>query len=95
MAEMPRVRLKYLAPLCDIAGKWEEDVTVPEGTSLVDIARERASAYGQAYRRLFFDGNGSFRPMSIVLRNDQPTDDFLSPVCDGDRFTFVPPVAGG
>ena len=92
---MPRVRLKYLAPLCDIAGKWEEDATVQDGASLIQVVEELAASYGAEYRRLFFDGTGKFKPMFIVLQNDQPTDEFNAPVRDGDRFTFVPPVAGG
>ncbi|MCL5266080.1 MAG: MoaD/ThiS family protein [Chloroflexi bacterium] len=92
---MPRVRLKYLAPICDITGKWEEEATVAEGTTLAEVMGQRAGTYGAEYRKLFFDATGTFKPMFIVLRNDQPTDDFAAPVCDGDRFTFVPPIAGG
>lgn len=92
---MPRVTLKYLAPLCDIAGRWEEEVSIADGTSLVDLARQRAAVYGASYRKLFFDSTGRFAPMFTILRNGEPMDEFEASVSDGDRFTFVPPIAGG
>ncbi len=92
---MPRIRFKYLAPLCDIAGRWEEEIETPAGTSLVEIAAARAAQYGPAYRKLFFAPDGAFRPMFVIVRNDVPISEFDVPVSDGDRFTFIPPIAGG
>jgi len=94
-AAVVRIRFKYLAPLCDIAGRWEEEIETPAGTSLVQVAAERAARYGPPYRKLFFDADGAFRPMFVIVRNDVPMVEFDTPVNDGDRFVFIPPVAGG
>jgi molybdopterin converting factor small subunit len=92
---VPRIHLKYLAPLCDIAGRWEEEIETPAGTSLIQVTAERAARYGRAYRKLFFAADGAFRPMFVIMRNDVPMSEFDIPVNDGDRFTFIPPIAGG
>lgn len=92
---MPRIRFKYLAPLCDIAGRWEEEIESPAGASLIQVAAERAAHYGPAYHKLFFAADGVFRPMFVIVRNDVPMVEFDVPVNDGDRFTFIPPIAGG
>lgn len=92
---MPRLRIKYLAPLCDISGRWAEDVDVPADADLRSLVDERSAIYGPQYRSLFYDKNGDFKPMFIVLRNDEALTDFDSPLVDGDRITFIPPVAGG
>lgn len=93
---MPRVQIKYLAPICDIAGKWEEKLDVPEGSTLrnviVDILFAR---YGAPFSRLFYDKAGHFRPMFIIRHNGRAVDDFDVTVSDGDRFVFIPPIAGG
>lgn len=93
---MPRVRMKYLAPICDIVGKWEEELDVPEGSTLrsviVDILFAR---YGAPFSRLFYDASGNFRPMFIIRHNERAMDDFDITVSDGDQFVFIPPIAGG
>ena len=93
---MPRVTLKYLAPICDIAGTYREEATVDEGTTLVQLAEALSARYGPAFRKLFFDPDmGQFRPMFIVNLNGQPTDAFDAALNDGDTCTFIPPIAGG
>ncbi len=93
---MPRVILKYLAPICDIAGTYHEQVTVDEGTTFVQLAEQLAARYGPAFHRLFFDkSTGQFRPMFIVNLNGQPLDTFDVALDDGDTITLIPPIAGG
>jgi MoaD family protein len=92
---MPRVILKYLAPLCDLAGTYHDQADVAEGATLVDLAEQLAVRYGTAFRKLLFDEAGRFRPQFIIVVNGQPDGEFVRPLQDGDRVTFIPPVAGG
>jgi len=92
---MPRVILTYLAPLCDLAGTYHDQADVPGGATLVDLAGQLSARYGSAFRKLLFDQAGSFEPQFIIVVNGVALSDFLRPLQDGDRVTFIPPVAGG
>lgn len=94
---MPKVQVKYLAPICDIAGTYQETVATTEGESTMDLIDRLCRRYGQPVRDLFYNGLGEFRPMFIILRNTQPmgSQELADPLDDGDRIVFVPPIAGG
>jgi len=92
---MPLVILKYLAPLCDMAGTYHDQAVVADGATLVDVAEQLSARYGAAFRKLLFDQDGRFRPQFIIVVNGQPDGEFVRPLQDGDRVTFIPPVAGG
>jgi MoaD family protein len=92
---MPRVILTYLAPLCDLAGTYHDQAEVVKGATLVDLAEQLATRYGNAFRTLLFDRAGRFEPQFIIVVNGIAQGDFLRPLQEGDRVTFIPPVAGG
>jgi len=93
---VPTVTLKYLAPICDIAKTYTEQVTIDEGMTLVQLAERLSVRYGSPFRKLFFDKNtGEFRPMFIVNLNGQPMEAFDVVLQDGDTLAFIPPIAGG
>ena len=92
---MPRVTLTYLAPLCDLAGTYHDQADLPDGATLVDLAGQLSARYGSAFRKLLFDQAGSFEPQFIIVVNGVAQSDFSRPLQEGDRVTFIPPVAGG
>jgi MoaD family protein len=92
---MARVILKYLAPLCDLAGTYHDQAEVPAGATLVDLAEQLSARYGSTFRKLLFDQTGRFQPQFIIVVNGQPEREFVRPLEEGDRVTFIPPVAGG
>jgi len=94
---MPKVRVKYLAPICDIAGTYQEALDLEEGDSTMDVIGRLCHQYGQAVRDLFYRPSGEFRPMFIILRNTQPmeAEELGEPLQGGDTIVFVPPIAGG
>jgi len=94
---MPRIQLRYLAPICDIAGTYREVLTLEDGETTLDLIKKLCERYGQPVRALFYDASGSFRPMFIILRNARAMamEDLMEPLEDGDTIVFVPPIAGG
>ena len=94
---MPKVRVKYLAPICDIAGTYYEDLVLPEGASTMGVIELLIGRYGQPLRELFYRPAGEFRPQFIILRNTQPLEmeELDEALEEGDTITFVPPIAGG
>jgi molybdopterin synthase sulfur carrier subunit len=94
---MPKIRLKYLAPICDIVGTYQETLDAPEGTTLMDVVAILCERYGESVHELFFDDSGVFRPMFIIICDGEAMDleDMGSPLDDGVRCAFVPPIAGG
>jgi MoaD family protein len=94
---MPKVQVKYLAPLCDIAGTFQETLVTSEGDSTMDLIDRLCRRYGQPVRDLFYNELGEFRPMFIILRNAKVVvpEKLTDPLEDGDRIAFVPPIAGG
>jgi MoaD family protein len=94
---MPKVQVKYLAPICDIAGTYRETQTLEDGATTMDLIALLCRQYGAPVRDLFYDKEGAFRPMFIILRNTRPMEleELGDPLEDGDRIVFVPPIAGG
>ena len=92
---MPRVILTYLAPLCDLAGTYHDQADVPAGASLIDLAEQLSARHGSAFRNLLFNQPGSFEPQFIIVVNGEAQSDSSRPLLEGDRVTFIPPVAGG
>ena len=94
---MPKVQVKYLAPICDIAGTYRETLAMEDGATTMDLIDLLCRQYGRPVRELFYPGEGDFRPMFIILRNTQPLElqELREPLEEGDRIAFVPPIAGG
>lgn len=94
---MPKVQVKYLAPICDIAGTYRETLNLEDGATTMDLIGAICQKYGKPVRDLFYDSEGGFRPMFIILRNTRPMEreELGESLVDGDRIVFVPPIAGG
>jgi MoaD family protein len=94
---MPSVKVKYLAPICDIAGTYRETLSLDDGATTMDLIGTICRKYGKPVVELFYDAEREFRPMFIILRNTRPMERFEldEPLEEGDRVVFVPPIAGG
>ena len=79
-----RIRLLYFAVLRDIAGKRDDVMDVPEGTSAADIWQRFREEHGELrdYKQPMTAVNETYADADQVLR-------------DGDELAFIPPVAGG
>lgn len=79
------IRIRYFASLREIAGRSDELLTIPAGTT-VSAARglvlERYAQLKPIIERCVYSVNRSYVPAETVL-------------CDGDELVFLPPMGGG
>lgn len=81
------VELHYFAAAAEAAGRTEERLEVPPGTTLAGL-REQLAGRGAAMARVV--GISSY----LVNTLSTPPDS-LTPLHDGDRVDVLPPFAGG
>ncbi len=80
-----RIKVKLFAAFRDIVGTKEEDITLPEGTSVQQLLDNYIARYPQMAK---------FREHIILSVNK----DYGAPsreLKDGDEVSFLPPVSGG
>ena len=81
------VELRYFASAAEAAGRTEERLELPAGTTLAAL-RERLAGRGLEMARII--GVSSY----LVNALSTPADS-LAPLADGDRVDVLPPFAGG
>ena len=86
-AETLSVTLRYFAAAADAAGRPEERLDLPAGTTLAGL-REQLAGRGLEMARII--GVSSY----LVNALSTPADS-LAPLADGDRVDVMPPFAGG
>ena len=64
---MPKVQVKYLAPICDIAGTYRETLAMEDGATTMDLIDLLCRKYGKPVRELFYPGEGSVFIISQAL----------------------------
>lgn len=80
-----RIKVKLFATFRDIVGKKEEDITLPEGTTVQQLLEGYIDRFPQMAK---------FREHIILSVNK----DYGAParvLKDGDEISFLPPVSGG
>ena len=86
-AETLSVTLRYFAAATEAAGRPEERLDLPAGTTLAAL-REQLSGRGLEMARVI--------PICSFLVNSVSTPaDSLTPLADGDAVDVLPPFAGG
>ena len=86
-AETLSVTLRYFAAAADAAGRPEERLDLPAGTTLAGL-REQLAGRGLEMARVV--------PICSFLVNSVSTPaDTLTPLADGDAVDVLPPFAGG
>ncbi|WP_243859063.1 MoaD/ThiS family protein [Actinomyces sp. ZJ308] len=81
------VTLRYFAAAADAAGRPEERLDLPAGTTLAGL-REQLAGRGLEMARVV--------PICSFLVNSVSTPaDSLTPLADGDAVDVLPPFAGG
>ena len=81
------VELRYFASAAEAAGRTEERLELPAGTTLAAL-RERLAGRGLEMARII--GVSSYRVNALSTPADS-----LAPLADGDRVDVLPPFAGG
>lgn len=82
---MLKIRLLFFAALREIAGKSDDVVELPDGTSAGDVWQRLRSEH-PALR-------GYIQPPMIAVNESYASADAI--LRDGDELAFIPPVAGG
>ena len=82
---MMKIRLLYFAVLRDIAGRSDDVVELPEGTSTGDVWQRLRDQHAAL--------RDYIQPPMIALNESYVSVD--EPLHDGDELAFIPPVAGG
>ncbi len=91
-----KVNVEYTAQLRKIIGDGGEIVEVGEGTSLSEVVSIIAEKYGDRLQDVLFDKEGTLQPSVLVSVNDAQADPLVNePLHDGDRISFMSPMAGG
>lgn len=89
MSQEPQVSVEihYFAAATEAAGRTEERLDVPAGTTLAAL-RETLAGRGLAMAKVI--GVSSYLVNSLSTPADS-----LTPLADGDRVDVLPPFAGG
>jgi sulfur-carrier protein len=79
------IRVRYFASLREATGQNEEELTLPEGTGVLEARALLAERYPALERLL--------PTCAVAVNRAYVAADAL--LTDGDELVFIPPVAGG
>lgn len=92
-----KLRVQYMAQLRPAMGRMEEDVELPEGSTVVELLVHLASRHDEAGPHLV-TRQGQARPSLLVVVNGSavPAQESAAAVLhSGDVVILLPPIAGG
>jgi molybdopterin synthase sulfur carrier subunit len=92
-----KLRVHYTAQLRAAVGRSEEEVELPEGSSLADLLIRLAGNYREAQPHLA-TASGGIRPSLLVVVNNAAVPLREAParvLFAGDVVMLLPPIAGG
>ena len=93
-----RVQIRYYAMARDAAGKRDEDVTLPEGSTVLDLVNVLMELYGPTFKGLVYDDGGRLLDYLMFSVNDvdiMGLEGFETTLRDGDTVRVMPPIGGG
>jgi MoaD family protein len=93
-----KLRVHYMAQLRDALGRTEEDVEMPEGSTLAELLVRLAAGRDREVERHLITDAGQPRPSLLVVVNDAPVsprEAVATALRPGDVVTLLPPIAGG
>lgn len=91
-----RISVHYMAQLRQAAGKSQEEIELAEPCSLEALLLQLADARGGVLGRFLRDDRGRVPATLLVFVGEtqvDPSEERL--LRDGDRITFLTPIAGG
>ena len=94
-----RVKVKFFASIREITGKKEEDVEVPDNTTVEELIEILSSKYGREFSDYVYDERtGKPRDHLQFLidgRSASTLQGLKTRLRDGCNFAIIPPVGGG
>ncbi|MFH0942421.1 MAG: MoaD/ThiS family protein [Chloroflexota bacterium] len=88
-----KISVLFFAQLRELAGIRQTEVTLAEGSRLVDLIQQLSRQYGSAFKREMANIAGL-----RILVNGQENEVLEGPetqLKEGDNIVLLPPVAGG
>lgn len=93
---MPRVKVKLFAIYYEAAGIRELEVDLPEGATVLDLAKLLEEKFPKLRGELIEDGSISEEVRVLINgRNIEWLEKEKTKLYDGDVVAFFPPAAGG
>jgi len=93
-----RLRVQYTAQLRTVVGRAEEEVELPEGSSLAELLVRLASELRREAAPYLLTSTGELQPSLLVALNKgavSSREAHGTAVSAGDVVTLMPPIAGG
>jgi molybdopterin synthase sulfur carrier subunit len=93
-----KLSVQYSAQLRTAAGRQQEEVELPDGSSLAALLKHLASRLDEHAAAHLIAPGGSIRPSLLVVVNDSAAPVQLAASTElrhGDVVLLLPPIAGG
>lgn len=93
-----KIRVQYTGQLRSAIGRAEDDLDLPESTSLLLLLRELAKRHGERAAPHLATAGGDVPCGLLIVRNGTAlaaSDAMKTPLACGDTITLLPPIAGG
>jgi molybdopterin converting factor small subunit len=92
------LRVQYTGQLRTAAGRAEEELDVPDSTSLLALLRELATRLGDSAAPHLLTSSGAVPGGLLIILNNSAipaTHTAATMLFPGDTITLLPPIAGG
>ena len=93
-----KLRVQYRAQMRTAAGRSEDEVELPEGSSLGELLGHLAEQLGQETAAHLVTGAGEVHNSLLIVVNDSviaPHQTSTTVLRPGDIVALLPPIAGG
>jgi MoaD family protein len=92
-----RVRVRYYAVACDAAGKRDEVISLPDGSTVLGLVHALMMLHGRLREYVYDDDS---KPMDYLMFSVNEVDivgleGFQTVLRDGDVVRVMPPIGGG
>ena len=95
---MMNVMVQYYALIREVVQKEEEEIVLPEKSSIRDLMELLIKEYGEDFKNLFFERNGDIAHRILIFVNGSDFDlakDENMTLENGSKVQFFQPIGGG
>ena len=95
---MMNVMVQYYALIREVVQKEEEEIVLPEKSSIRDLLELLIKEYGEDFKNLFFERNGDIAHRILIFVNGSDFDlakDENMTLENGSKVQFFQPIGGG
>ncbi len=92
---MKSITVRYFGSSSAAARKRSETLVLNDDATLKSIIDLLTLKYDSSMRNLFYDRQGEFKPLVMLLVNGRAVDDLSYTPRDGEEVSITPLIAGG